>query len=87
MTTTRRDDSLSTRIRGITLLLESGDGGVRRDLDAALAEVDALEAQAANYRRAGEALREARSIAGDPNVSAGEAWHRIGALIDALGGQ
>jgi hypothetical protein len=50
---------LAQRIQGITESLECGDGGVRRDLDAALAEVDALVA--AN-RGAVEALAKIKRV-------------------------
>jgi hypothetical protein len=36
--------SLSKRIEGLSESLECGDGGVRGEFEAALAEVDALEA-------------------------------------------
>jgi hypothetical protein len=57
MSLIEHNDSLSSRIAGFSESLECGDGGVRGDFRAALAEVDALEAQVANLRGAVDVLR------------------------------
>lgn len=52
--------SLSQRIQRTCDWLEAGDGGVRQDLDAALAEVDANAAAAASWRAVVDAYESAR---------------------------
>jgi hypothetical protein len=58
MSLIERAESLSSRIAGLSESLECGDGGVRGDFRAALAEVDAL---AADWRGAVSDIRVLRA--------------------------
>jgi hypothetical protein len=58
MSNIERAESLSSRIAGLSESLECGDGGVRGDFRAALAEVDAL---AADWRGAVSDIRVLRA--------------------------
>jgi hypothetical protein len=66
---TERAESLSSRIAGLSESLECGDGGVRGDFRAALAEVDALAADCrrgvANARE--DMARHLRELAASPD--------------------
>jgi hypothetical protein len=96
MSLIEHNDSLSSRIAGLSESLECGDGGVRGDFRAALAEVDALEAQVANLRGAVDRIKALPEESGltepdedDPEAAAFARGYRSGVTdaIERLGGQ